>query len=104
MFTCTSRLSRSQRWQVGSFFHHTFLIGDDEGARFTSSNIMHNFTLVLVARNNSYLESTFSTMATSGLNNTHAECTDSQSHESVKIKIAGLDIIITYMCLLSCHA
>ena len=90
IFTCTSH-DASHRWRLENYrgyplAEQTFTTGDQVN-RTTIKHEIYSFTLV---QTNSRLVSRFSTVASSGLNNTIAECTDPQSQESVMIKIAGL--------------
>ena len=91
IFTCTSE-SSSQRWRLlrendilgVPLTEHTFLRSNDVGTVSIQNNIF-NFTLTHVS---SYLESTFSTVATRELNNTIVECTSPR--DTVKIRIIGM--------------
>ena len=95
IFTCTSGGS-SQRWRLirendvlgVPLTEHTFLRSNDVGTVSIQNNIF-NFTLIHVS---SYLESTFSTVATNELDNTIVECTSPR--DTVKIRIIGIAYIL----------
>ena len=88
VLTCTGQ-GPAQRWNIQSIdieHVHTFTIGETPGT--ISVEDPYNFTLISVAFDS--FESTLSTTITNEINNTVIECTDSLSHDTAVIRIAGL--------------
>ena len=89
IITCTSDSTFQQRWTVmndgGTILaHHLFTSGSQLGAY---GSLDYHFTLISTA-NNRFI-STFSTVATSALNDATVECADSSSPDVTTIKIQG---------------
>ena len=98
IINCTSYGTRQQRWTVMNdggeiVAHHIF------GIDYQQPYSVQNYHFMLISTANNHLVSTFSTVATSALNNATVECADASSRDIARIKILGTLLTITIILL-----